>query len=226
MGGCQHNPVKADSLFDFHYFLEIENLTGGPVNVNFGNQMHGLFAVSGFSGSANYASAVEEVRISDLTVPGGTGGNVVIDWRATQYGAEPTGLWESFVHPTLVHDDFYGDIPGFELNSLEYYGSRLVDTGATVFSFVKYRLFLAARLDFDDGLALVDFSNTGHLTVTATDPITGEDRSAGIRVTVVDAVNDPGIPGIPEPGTLALTSLSAMALLRQRRVQGIGARPE
>jgi hypothetical protein len=111
--------------------VRIENLTGAPVDVNFGNQMHGLFAVSGFSGSANVASAAEQMRISDLTVQGGNGGNLVIDWSSTQQGANRTDLWQSFVHPTLVRDDFYGDIPGFELNSFEYYGSRRVDAGGT-----------------------------------------------------------------------------------------------
>lgn len=217
-GGRYHNFAGADSGFNLAYSLKIENLTTAAVNVNFGNALHGLFAVvAGGGGGPVEARANETVAISDLTVVGGRTGSVVVDWS----GATSTDLWASFVHPARVHDDFYGDVAGFELNSpIEYYGSRLVAGGASVVSTVDYDLKLFAQLWDADGLALVDFSNTGYLKVTATDPITGADRSADIRVTLLDGLAP---SGVPEPGTLALVlaCLPGMGLLRQRRLPGV-----
>jgi len=144
-------------------------------------------------------------------------GSVAVDWL----GVTSTDLWASFVHPARLHDDFYGDVAGFELNSpIEYYGSRLVAGGASVVSSVDYDMGLAAVLWSQDGLALVDFSNTGYLKVTATDPITGADRSADIRVTLLDGLAP---SALPEPGTLALmlACLPGLRLLRQRRLPGV-----
>lgn len=213
-GGRYHNYVGASSTFGLDYSLKIENLTATAVNVNFGNSLHGLFAVvaGGFSGAPVEAWAKETVAISDLTVVGGRSGSVAVDWL----GATSTDLWASFVHPARLHDDFYGDVDGFELNSpIEYYGSRLVAGGASVVSSVDYDLELAAVLWSQDGLALVDFSNTAYLKVTATDPITGADRSADIRVTLLDGLAP---SGVPEPSALALVLavLPGLRLLRQR----------
>lgn len=218
-GGRYRNFVGASSTFGLDYSLKIENLTATDVNVNFANSLHGLFAVvsGGFSGAPVKAWAKETVAISDLTVVGGRTGSVAVDWL----GVTSTDLWASFVHPARLHDDFYGDVAGFELNSpIEYYGSRLVAGGASVVSSVDYDLELAAVLWSQDGLALVDFSNTGYLKVTATDPITGADRSADIRVTLLDGLAP---SALPEPGTLELmlACLPGLRLLRQRRLPGV-----
>lgn len=206
-GGRYHNFASASSAFSLRYSMKIENLTATAVNVNFANDLHGLFANIGFGAPAQ-ARAYEQVAISDLTTVGGTTGSVTVDWAS---GATSTDLWASFLHPALLHDDFYGDVDGFELNSpIEYYGSRLVAGGASVVSTVNYYLFLTTNIWQNDGLALVDFSNTGYLKVTATDPITGADRSADIRVT---------LPAVPEPQSWALMLAGGgmLAWLRRRR---------
>lgn len=211
-GGRYQNIVWAQSIFSLNYGLQIENLTGSPVDVNFAGEMHGLFAtpVRDFA----HVQAEEKVHLTGLTKTGSDRGSLFVDYD----GAKSDGLWSSFVHPAKVHDDIYGTIDGFELNSFEYYGSRLVAGGATVFSDVDYDLMLTADLDIGNGLALVDFTNTGHLIVTATDPFTGANRDSDIRVTLVPIVPS---GSVPEPIGLIPLLLGALALTRRHHANRV-----
>jgi hypothetical protein len=159
------------------------------------------------------------VHLTGLTTTGSDRGSLFVNFD----GAKSDGLWSSFVHPAKVHDDVYGTIDGFELNSFEYYGSRSVAGGAMVVSDVDYDLVLTADLDIGNGLALVDFTNTGHLMVTATDPFTGADRSSDIRVTLVPIV--PSV-SVPEPIGLILLPLGALALTRRHHAHRVQQRQE
>lgn len=200
--GNGNNPNAASVGFDLQYSLHIQNLAGVPLNIVLGNDLHGTFGVADF-GRVDLTGQTVYFGPSGLKTGSGT-------IALTKSGTNATGLWANTVSPATVHDVVYSEVVGYQMNSFEYLGQETVGGGQAIDVTVDFQLALSARLDGTDsgGLAMFDFGNTGHLTTKAYDPVTGEDRSSEIRVTMVQT---------PTPGGAAVLVVAGVGALRRKR---------
>lgn len=199
--GRYNNEVKAISQIQLDYQLEVENLSGSELNIVFGNTIHGVFGVR------DLGSFVFQERV---TIPGiVTGGEGRV--AANAFGLQATGYFTNAVTGTTLQDVLYGQFSdgAYQLNSYQFYGSQqFAPHSFAVFDCNHTFEFFADLGQTDSGLAMFDFSNTGHLTVNAIDPITGADRSSEIRVRLTS---------VPEPSISLALGLPAMLALRRRK---------
>lgn len=180
--GRYNNWVEARAEFHLQYALEIQNLANVPLNIALTNDLHGQFATS----DGGRLHVVEEVEITDRNVS-----SVHIlhnrDLDLSNSGGLSAGLWAPSIAPAVVNDVVYGAVPGYEMNAFEYFGTLGFDANATRVLDCDLRFQFVAFLTESDfgGLATYDFGHTAHLNVRAFDPLTGDDRSSDIRVSLV-----------------------------------------
>ena len=202
--GRYNNEVKALSQVLLHYQLEVQNLSGAELNIVFGNTIHGVFGVR----DQGHFVFQERVTIPGIVTSGE--GRVAAN---TITGLQATDYFTNAVTGTTIQDPVYGQFStdAYELNSYQFYGSQIFAPNSSAVFDCDHRFEFFAELGTtDSGLAMFDFSNTGHLTVKAFDPVTGADRSSEISVSLT---------AVPEPATAIVFALPLvrMALRRRRR---------
>lgn len=180
--GRYSNWVEARAEFHLQYALEIQNLANVPLNIALTNDLHGQFATA----DDGRLHIVEQVEVTDRNV---SSVHILHDRSLDQSvaGGLSAGSWTPSIAPTVINDPVYGAVPGYEMHAFEYFGTLGFDANSTRVLDCDIRFQFLAFLTENDfgGLATYDFGHTAHLNVQAFDPVTGDDRSSDVRVSLV-----------------------------------------
>ncbi|HRK21170.1 MAG TPA: PEP-CTERM sorting domain-containing protein [Fimbriimonadaceae bacterium] len=194
--------VSGESYLDIDYGLQIENLSGIPLNIVFGNHIRGVL----FQWEEGYATIQEDTLIEGFEEfhALATVNDVGV--------AEGGGGWENALFSQTYLDPYLGSLPGFRLNSFQFYGSRSFAPGETDTIRVHHRFQVVTGVraqNLQVGVGVADFSGTADLTIRAYDD-QGNDLTSQIRLGYTAAA-------VPEPMTVAALGLGLVALARRRR---------
>lgn len=193
------HPVYSSTSVVAFYGLQIENQSGVPLNIVFGNHLQGvMFQWQGGS-----------VKLSEVTIIEGLptfAANVDVD----RFGnVTALGGWQNAVFAQPYQDPYLGTLPGHRLNSFQFYGSRSLGSGETDTIEVKHIFEMSTKiaqvLDWN-GVAVSDFTGTADMTIRAYDS-NGVDRTSQIAITYV----------VPEPASIAALVAGIGFLARRRR---------
>lgn len=194
-------PWSATSRSIFEYDLQIDNLSGSDLDIYFGNEIHGVMATLGQS---------ENVAASERMTLFGLGQFNSSAEINPDGSISESGKWLGSMSRTTISDPFFGQRDAWQMNSFHFYGHRRFGAHSSFVQQVHHELdFVSLFSDPNNGsgLAMNDFGSTSYLQVRAFDPVTGQERTSDISVTIV-----------PEPTSFViLASLSALALRRRRK---------
>ncbi len=181
------------------YDIEVTSNSNSELDIVFGNQLHGVLAQVDYG----IAKVTESMTISEI---GQTFSSVTLN----EHGViTETGKFVGSTHQQDISDPYFNIVhTAFEMNSFNFYGSRHFAPHETHVTNIAHTMSYSA--EFSDpnlysGLAMADFSNTGHLNVKAFDPVTGADRSNEITVAIVS-----------EPVSLLALSFSLVGIISRR----------
>lgn len=175
--------------------LVVENLSGEHLSIAIANKLHGTMATFMFS----------EALVSEITHIGWFGsqsGSLAINQFGTMI---ESGIFQGTTKASLVEDEYFVLVQGWEFNSFHFYGHRLFAPGEVATTTVRHAFDIRVGMSHMYELGLVNMMNTGNFKVLAFDQF-GNDRTADIRVGIV-----------PEPGTFIAVGLGLATLVRRRR---------
>lgn len=194
------NTWQANSTTNLVYGLEVTSNSNTDLDIVFGNQLHGVLAKVDWG----RVSVRETMNLSDFGQF-----NSSVDLSSAGQITE-SGKWIGSTHQQDITDQFFGTVhDAYQMNSFHFYGTRRYAAHEVHVMDVSHQMYFQADFDLGtagSGLALADFSNTGHMFVKAFDPVTGADRSDEIMVNVV-----------PEPASLLVFGGFAVLAAHRRR---------